>query len=196
VTVVATRAAAPSDAPRLAQLHVERISEGFLAQLGPSFLTRLYRRMIRSPQAFVVVAEDAGVVVAFCSAAQDVKRFYREFLLHDGVVAGLSAAPRILRTLPRVMETLRYPATTGDLPAAEILSVVTDERAAGRGLGSAVLQQALAELRTRGCPAAKVVVGSNNAAALRMYRRGGFDHRARISVHDDVSSEVLVWASS
>jgi ribosomal protein S18 acetylase RimI-like enzyme len=185
-----------TDAPRLAQLHVERIGEGYLAQLGPAFLTSLYKRMIRSPRAFVIVAEECGEVVAFCAAAEDVKRFYVEFIVHDGAIAGLRSAPRVLRTLPRVMETLRYPSTTGDLPQAEILAVVTDARVAGQGLGSAVLGEALAELRRRGCDAAKVVAGATNDAALRMYRRCGFDPRGRISIHDQVPSEVLVWASS
>jgi ribosomal protein S18 acetylase RimI-like enzyme len=170
--------------------------------------------MIRSPRAFVIVAEqdrpdrqDSPArqgspdlqdrdVVAFCAAAEDVKRFYVEFLARDGVLAGVGSAPRVLRALPRVVETLRYPTTTGELPHAEILAVVTDEQVVGQGLGSAVLAAALTELRSRGCESAKVVAGAANDAALRMYRRCGFDRRAQISIHDQVPSEVLVWASS
>ena len=204
------RPASADDAPRLAQLHVDRINEGFLAHLGPAFLTRLYRRMIRSPRAFVIVAEDAnidaedsnidaedrGEIVAFCAAAEDVKRFYIEFIVRDGAIAGLRSAPRVVRAMPRVMETLRYPTTTGDLPEAEILAVVADAKVAGQGLGSAVLGEALSELRRRGCDSAKVVAGASNDAALRMYRRCGFDPYGQISIHDEVPSEVLVWARS
>jgi ribosomal protein S18 acetylase RimI-like enzyme len=203
VTQATTRPAIAADAPRLAQLHVDRINEGFLAHLGPAFLSRLYRRMIRSPRAFVVVAEaanidaeDRGEVVAFCAAAEDVKRFYIEFIVRDGAVAGLRSAPRVVRAMPRVMETLRYPTTTGDLPQAEILAVVVDAKVAGQGLGSAVLGEALSELRRRGCESAKVVAGASNDTALRMYRRCGFDPHGQISIHDEVPSEVLVWAPS
>jgi ribosomal protein S18 acetylase RimI-like enzyme len=191
------RFAVLDDAWRLADLHARRINEGFLASLGPAFLGRLYRRVVRSPRAFAIVAEEHGRIVAFCAAAENVSRLYREFVVRDGIVAGVASAPRLLRSLPHVVETLRYPASTdGALPDAEILAVVTDAEAASRGWGSLVLHETLAELERRGCRSAKVVAGASNDAALRLYRRCGFAAQQRISIHDDVESEVLVWASS
>jgi len=191
------RPARLDEARRLAEMHARRIDEGFLASLGPAFLGRLYRRVIRSPHAFATVAEVDGRIVAFCAAADDVRRLYREFLLRDGVVAGCIAAPRLLRSLPHVLETLRYPATTaGSLPRAEILAVVAETEIASRGIGSLVLQQTLDGLHRRGCSSVKVVAGSSNMAALRLYERCGFAPRQVISIHDDAPSEVLVWASS
>jgi ribosomal protein S18 acetylase RimI-like enzyme len=182
------------DSQRLADLHAEQIGEGFLSSLGPRFLRRLYGRVVRSDGAFAVVAEHEGEVVAFCAAAEDVRRFYVEFVARDSLMAGVAAAPRLLRAVPRALETLRYPGTTGSLPRAEILSVVTDRHVTGHGLGSRVLTRALAELRARGCDAAKVVTGAGNEPALRMYERCGFATRRSISIHEDVPSEVLVWA--
>jgi ribosomal protein S18 acetylase RimI-like enzyme len=125
-----------------------------------------------------------------------VGRLYREFVIRDGVVAGVASAPRIVRSLPHVVETLRYPGTTGQLPEAEILAVVTDVEAAGRGWGSLVLHETLAELERRGCASAKVVAGASNESALALYRKCGFEPTQSISIHDDVKSEVLVWAAS
>jgi len=185
------------DAWRLADLHARRIDEGFLASLGPVFLGRLYRRVVRSPRAFAYVAEENGRVVAFCAAAENVGRLYREFMARDGLVAGVRSAPRLVRSLPHVLETLRYPASTAaTLPDAEILAVVTDADAASRGWGSLVLHETLAELERRGCHSVKVVAGASNDAALRLYERCGFAPTQRISIHDDAPSEVLVWASS
>ncbi len=132
------RFAVLDDAWRLADLHARRINEGFLASLGPVFLGRLYRRVVRSPRAFAMVAEENGRIVAFCAAAENVGRLYREFMVRDGLVAGVVSAPRLVRSLPHVVETLRYPAATGELPDAEILAVVTDADAASKGWGSLV----------------------------------------------------------
>jgi ribosomal protein S18 acetylase RimI-like enzyme len=101
-----------------------------------------------------------------------------------------------------VIETLRYPASTDDLPdaeilpRAEILSVAVDARATGRGIGTRVVDAATAELTRRGVTAAKVVTGADNVAALRLYGRCGFVPRAQIAVHEGTPSEVLVWSSS
>ena len=190
------RLATVGDAPTLGRLHAERIHEGFLASLGPSFLTSLYRRVARSDKAFAVVADVDGDVVAFCAAAESVRRFYGEFMARDGLIAGFRSAPRLARAVPHVLETLRYPATTGALPQAEILAVVADQRVAGQGYASRVLHHALKELTRRGCDTAKVVAGSDNSSALRLYERCGFATTASISIHDDIPSEVLVWARS
>ncbi len=190
------RFATADDAARLADMHARRISEGFLSSLGPSFLVRLYRRIVRSPRAFAVVAEDGAGVVAFCAAAENVGRLYREFMVRDGIVAGVTSAPKLVRAIPHVMQTLRYPSATGELPDAEILSVVTDPTVASKGWGSRVVRVTLDELERRGCSSVKVVAGASNDAALRLYEHCGFASLQQISLHDDVRSEVLVWASS
>jgi ribosomal protein S18 acetylase RimI-like enzyme len=196
MTAIDIRPATREDAERLAELHASRISSGFLTSLGPRFLERLYRRVVRSDNAFAFVATDQERVVAFCAAAEDVRGFYVEFVTRDSVAAVVSA-PRMLRRLPRVLETLRYPtAGNGALPRAEILAVATDERAGSRGYGGALVQRSVDELHRRGCPSAKVVAGSDNVAALRLYERCGFASHARIAIHDDVPSEVMVWAQS
>jgi ribosomal protein S18 acetylase RimI-like enzyme len=184
------------DVARAAELHTARITEGFLPTLGPRFLRRLYRRIVRSPDAFLLVAVDDGAVVGFVAGATDVGRLYRAFLVRDSVVAGAVAAPRLVRSAPRVLETLRYPATAGELPPAEILAVAVDESCTGRGIGAALVAEATAELRRRGVDAAKVVAGADNAPALRLYEAAGFAPHHRIAVHRDTPSEVLVWSSS
>jgi ribosomal protein S18 acetylase RimI-like enzyme len=184
------------DASRLADMHAQRIDEGFLASLGPVFLGRLYRRVVRSPRAFAIVAEEGGQVVAFCAAAENVGRLYREFMVRDGLVAVVRSAPRLVRSLPHVLETLRYPASTEQLPDAEILAVVTDAGVAGRGWGSRVVHETLHELARRGCPSVKVVAGASNEAAGRLYEHCGFTRTQQIEVHADVQSQVFVRQTS
>jgi ribosomal protein S18 acetylase RimI-like enzyme len=197
---VNVRLADEGDPDRLAQLHADRIRDGFLAELGRGFLERLYRRIVRSDGSFAYVATDAEPdrAVGFAAAAVDVSALYREFAVRDGLSVSLAVLPFAIRSWRRVLETLRYPASTDgdDLPAAEILAVAVDESATGRGVGKLVVDAATRELHARGVRAVKVVAGSDNAAALRLYEKCGFERRARIEVHTGVSSEVLVWNSS
>jgi ribosomal protein S18 acetylase RimI-like enzyme len=198
------RRAVASDLDRIVALHANRISEGFLPTLGRPFLRRLYRRVLRSRDAFIVVAVPGpGFPVAgFVAGVSDLSVLYRRFVVHDGVIAGLRAAPRLARSAPRVLETLRYPATADDAPAgpplpeAEILAVAVDDVVAGRGVGGALMAAAAPCFEAMGVHAAKVVTTLDNASALRMYRAAGYAPRARISVHEGTESEVLVWNSS
>ncbi|HEY1737335.1 MAG TPA: GNAT family N-acetyltransferase, partial [Acidimicrobiia bacterium] len=122
---------------------------------------------------------------------------YKRFMTHDGLLAGALAAPQIVRNARRVFETLRY--TThdgGELPKPEILSVAVDASVAGQGVGRALVERSQAEMVRRGVPAAKVVAGSDNAAALALYRACGFEEVARIQVHAGVESSVLVWEAN
>jgi len=185
----ATRA----DAPRLAELHAARISEGFLPVLGEGFLMRLYRRIVASDDAFACVAHTRGPAVGFCAVALDVGALYRRFVMRDGIVAGALAAPQLARHARRVVETLRYPSQEGMLPSAEILAVAVDPSVAGRGVGRALVERSQDELKRRRITAAKVVAGSHNTAALALYRACGFEEVTRIHVHQGIESSVLVW---
>jgi ribosomal protein S18 acetylase RimI-like enzyme len=184
----------------LAELHATRMTEGFLSELGPRFLRILYRRIVASPDAFVFVVEapldGTKTVVGFAAGALDVGDLYRRFVLRDGVIAGIAAAPRLVGSWRRVLETLRYPAGTGELPDAEILAVAVDPRVTGRGVGRLVVEAATGEFRRRGVATAKVVTGARNVAALALYTRCGFVRHEQIAVHEGTPSEVLVWSSS
>ena len=193
------RLAGIADTRRLAELHATRITEGFLPSLGPAFLDRLYRRIVRSEGSFAYVVADNrdGHVQGYAAATADLGALYREFALRDGVFAAAVAAPRLARSWRRVLETVRYPAGDGaDLPDAEILSVAVEPEAAGHGIGRLVVDAATRRLADRGERAIKVVAGSDNTAALRLYERCGYAAHSRVEVHEGVTSQVLVWNSS
>jgi ribosomal protein S18 acetylase RimI-like enzyme len=188
------RAGRPVDAPSVAALHAEQIGEGFLVTLGPRFLTRLYRRVVLSPHALLVVAESATRLVGFAAAATDTRRFYGDFMRRDALPAALAAAPACLRTPRRVWETFRYGTSDhGDLPTAEVLSIAVAADTAGQGVGSSLLAAAQEELARVGSLEARVVTAVGNEAALAMYHRAGFRQHARTEVHGGVPQEVLVW---
>ena len=182
-----------ADAVAAARLHAGQISEGFLSSLGPRFLTLLYRRIVVWPGSFLVVADEDGVVVGHAAATEDVGGLYRQFLLRDGVLAGVLAAPNLLRQWRTVLETARYPSSHDDLPAAELLAVAVDAGSRGRGVGRALVLAANEELGRRGVDDARVVVAASNAPALGLYRSSGFRPSTTIEVHADTRSQVLTW---
>jgi len=193
---ITVRRARTADAVALAELHAARIAEGFLPTLGPRFLARLYRRIARSQRACAYVAESDGRILAFAAGTPDVSAFYREFVLRDGVISAILVAPKVFRAWRPVLETLRYPAATADLPAAEVLAVATAADAGGHGYGSRVVRAVTADLAARGNGEVKVVVGDGNETALRMYRACSFVRAGDVSVHGERRSEILAWTAS
>ncbi|MET0901888.1 MAG: GNAT family N-acetyltransferase [Acidimicrobiales bacterium] len=187
------RLARADDAPAIAALHEERISEGFLVTLGRRFLTRLYRRIARSPGSVLLVADAGDRVVGFVAATASTRSLYADFLRHDALPAGLAAAPAVLRAPRRVWETLHHGRGEHDLPAAEVLSIAVAADAGGQGTGGALLAAALDALARQGVTEAQVVTAVGNQTALAMYQRAGFRHHGRTEVHAGVAQEVLVW---
>jgi ribosomal protein S18 acetylase RimI-like enzyme len=181
-----------ADAAAAAALHAGQINEGFLAILGPGFLSRLYRRVARVPGSFLLVVEDGTTTIGFLAGSTDVRGLYRSFLLRDGAAAALSCAGRLLRSWRRVRETLGH--GTGEAAdGAELLSVAVDPAARGRGAGTLLVEGFLAEIKRRGQDAAHVVVGADNHTAIALYGRAGFTTGRHFELHPGTESLVMRW---
>lgn len=190
------RAARPADLGRVAELHATCVTDGFLPTLGQPFLRRLHRRCLLDPDAALLVAESEAHVIGFLAAVVDVRRFYKRFVVRDGVVAAALAASRLAQSTRKILETLRYPGTTADLPAAEILAVAVDPAIRAQGVGRSLVTTAQLVLASRSVAEVKVVAAATNARALNLYERSGFVRRAQVEVHSGTSSVVLVWTAS
>jgi ribosomal protein S18 acetylase RimI-like enzyme len=196
---VTLRFATLEDVSGVAALHASRISEGFLVTLGPAFLRRLYRRVVLSHHSFLLVADDTRAVCGFIAVAESTRALYREYLVRDGVAATVAAARGIVRAPRSVWETLRYglrgndDAGAASGAGAEILATGVSADWAGRGIGTALVREAIEELERRGITSARVVTAVGNVAAVRAYERGGLRSCGRDVVHKGVTQELLVW---
>ena len=192
--VETVRLAGTADTAESARLHAAGIQDGFLPRLGPLVLARLHRRMSRDGGSFVLVAGESGQVIGFVAGTVSVGALYRSFLLRDGPVAAVLAAPRVPRVWRPALETLRYPSRSDpEWPAAELLAIAVSDDVRHRGVGRALTLALQDELRRRGVDRAKVVVGSGNQAAIGLYRSCGFQPAGSVEVHAGHRSEVLVW---
>lgn len=212
------RTATERDAATAAGLHVAHVTGGFLPTLGPRFLGLLYRRVVRSSSAFLLVADPGpgSDPVGFLAGATDLRRLYGEFLRGDGLPAAAVAAPRLVRAAPLVLETLRYglgrrapaavpPGDDGAGPTgsrapgdvghrrgeAELMALAVDPACRRQGIGAALVAAFVDRLATAGAATARVVVGADNAAAMALYRAQGFEPAAELQVHAGVRSLVL-----
>jgi len=189
--VGALRPGRPDDARAVGELHARLITEGFLSSLGPRFLRRLYGRIARSPDSFVLVVDDAGKPVGFVAGTLSLGRLYRRFLALDGLAAGLAAPLRLAGALPTVLETLRHGRADHDGADAELLAVAVDPAWRGRQLGVALVEGFLAEVARRGARSAQVVVGAGNERAIAVYRRCGFAPARTFEMHRGTTSLLL-----
>lgn len=62
---------------------------------------------------------------------------------------------------------------------ARLYSIAIARAARGQGLGANLLQTAEREARARGCAAMKLEVRTDNAPAIALYERRGYQRRAR-----------------
>ena len=182
------------DAETAASLHTVEIREGFLSSLGPRFLAYLYRRLALSPDSFLLIAETDGRPVGFLAGTENVATLYRRFLVHDGVAAALTSAPRLIRAIPRVLETLRHGSHPGDASTqAELLSIAVDGSARRSGAGRLLVSAFLVEMRRRDVPAADVVVAKDNLGAIRLYQSQGFKTAVEFENHPGTVSLLMRW---
>lgn len=189
------RQARARDASALARIHREALPEGFLSSLGQGFLQRMYLALARDREAVALVAEHGDRVVGFATGVRSVRGFYRRFYLRHGLAAAVVAAPKLLnmKMMRRITETARYPSASQDLPDSELLSIAVTDGWRSHGLGRALAQGILEGLKDRGAREIKVVVGAENEGGNRFYAGMGFEHRARISVHAGIPSNVWVY---
>ena len=192
---IVLRTGTVDDAAAAAALHVGQIGEGFLTVLGSAFLSRLYRRVARTPGSFLLVVEDGETAVGFLAGSTDVSGLYRSFFLRDGAAAVITCGGRLVRSWRRVMETLRH-GTGISADGAELLAVAVDPTVRRRGAGSLLVDGFLSEMRSRRQDAAHVVVAADNDTAIALYSKAGFHATERFELHPGTDSLLMQWSLS
>jgi ribosomal protein S18 acetylase RimI-like enzyme len=109
-------------------------------------------------------------------------------------VAALGSWRHLVSQWRRVVETLRHGSGgTGTGRGAELLAVAVDGSWQGKGAGQSLVNAFLAEVSRRGGDAAHVVVGAENAVAVALYRRAGFEDVERFELHAGTESLLMQW---
>jgi ribosomal protein S18 acetylase RimI-like enzyme len=190
------RAMRPDEAGAVAQYHAEGIPTGVLAELGVGFMTDLYRAIAASRDGFVfVVLDDEERVRGFICGTTRLGAVMRGVLLRRGwKLAGFMLRHMFSgRIVKRAFEAVFYPSRMpGDLPEAELLSVVVDPKLHGAGAGTALLEALMNEFRARDVPKVKVMVRADFERANAYYVKHGFRPAARITTHGHPANVYVI----
>lgn len=165
---VRLRAAAPADVPALSRLSIET----FVTKFGA-----LYR-----PDDLATFIEAALSERAVASELANSDRLYR-LAEREGALVGFV----------KLGLTCGFPEHARGTRVMELKQLYTAPAAIGGGIGSALMEWALAEFSTRGADEVQLAVYSQNEAAHRFYRRFGFEKVADVTfqVGEQLDAEFL-----
>lgn len=180
----------------IASLHRASIPSGFLTSLGQAALSAIYGAIIRSPNAFMLVALQEDRCVGFLAASLSTRRVQCDIM----ATSWRQLAPAVLRQGVRpkiwlgIAELLMYTAKSRRrvaTPAAEILNFCVDPSCRGEGIGGKLFREMAREYARRGIRCITIVTGASQREAQRLYEREGALRVGEASVHS--SSNAIVY---
>lgn len=181
---------------QVARLHAENLDQGFLATLGPRFLTLMYQAIDECENAVLLVETRDDGVIGFVTGAGRMGPIYRRMLRHWPRLF-LALLPSLLnpRRFWRILEILFYTREAGHdetVPAYELLSIAVDPSVRGQGVSESLYRRLISRCRESDIPAFKIVVGENLVPAHRFYQRMGARVVGETEVHGGERSLVYV----
>lgn len=183
---------------QVAQLHMQGLNQGFLARLGPRFLTLLYEKIDETADYHLITHEKDGQVVGFASGGPGMGLIYR-VLLSSWLRLMISLVPSIF--LPKnvwgIWELLRHKAQehSTSLPKHELLSIAVAVEHQGSGIAETLFRGLSTAFKDSGVVAFKIVVGDKLDRAKKFYLKMHVEPKAKIEVHRGSSSTVFVACS-
>lgn len=172
---VIIRPARAEEAPVMARLIGEGLNSR-LNDLGPWFINFLHRHMVASALCTCLVAETTDGIVGYAAALHSTSKFYREFFLKKGLIAGLLILPWLFtaKNIRTVLNSTMYSSKANqEDPAAELISIVVLAEARGMGIGQKLLHATINDLKNAGITRLKITTPVDNKVANAMYLKQG-----------------------
>lgn len=137
---------------------------------SPASVVRV-RRAVAGDLAALVALEEASFVGDRLSRAQ-----YRRHLDSDSaLVLAASVSGQLLGSAVLFFRK--------GSQVARLYSLATQREARGRGVGGALLDAAARQARQRGCHALRLEVRADNAAAIRLYEKHGYQRSGQLTAY-------------
>ncbi len=182
MTAFIIRNANLSDLQNLVQLHQKSFPGFFLSQLGPGFLSALYRGYLESPDGICLVAEVQTQISGAILGTVKPHGFYRSLLKRRWWAFLAAAIPGLLKNpVPVARKLWGALFYSGDAPsshkenAALIASIGIHPDQQGAGIGTALLEALFDEARKRGASWAYLTTDrEDNLEGNNFYLRAGF----------------------
>ncbi|MCK4658996.1 MAG: GNAT family N-acetyltransferase [Phycisphaerae bacterium] len=176
------RLATRDDLSVLADIHAAGMPRDFLVRLGRTFQTKvLFPTMLAASGTCLYVAQEGGKVRGFLVTRLGFGGVISEVLAHHPVwmlvscVAAALRHPSLLRDAVSVLAQVRKRGAEPEVPAsAELFLMAVDPRARRRGVGRALVEHSVTQLRAGGITTYRVLPHADNKSAKRFYEDTGF----------------------
>jgi ribosomal protein S18 acetylase RimI-like enzyme len=164
---------------RVVEVHLESFPGFFLTFLGRRFLQLLYSSIVSVRQSVNFVYLDQDILVGFVVGVANPSRFYSKLIrerLFAFAWAAIAATLRRPSIIGRLFRALLYPSKSpGGDSNATLLSIAIKPFCQGRGIGKALIDAFLAEMKKRGVSVVNLTTDrDDNAAANEFYHKLGF----------------------
>lgn len=183
---------------QIADLHIANLDQSFLASLGPTFLSEVYRAMDKSDSGSLIYESVDGQAVGFVTGGTSMGPIYKAMFPRIAIW-GLPLALQLLslRRIRRVMDILRYSQSPDQggvdaLPDAELFSIAVSPSVRGKGVAQKLYTRLLDDFKVKGIERFRIVVGSELAPAHKFYLKMGAEVAADIELHSGETSKVYV----
>jgi len=189
------RLASEKDVEEIAELYHKEIKTGFVSSLGVPFLTKLYKAIIKSKDAFCIVAEIDKQINGFIAGAVNINKFYWHFSKKYFLKAGLSFFSKVLKphNIKKIFETLFYPRKRIDLPKAELITIVVKKEFQNQGLEEALFKNFVREMKKRGARSFKSTISETFKSTIEFYEKMGLKFHRSVEIHKGHPSRVYVY---
>lgn len=174
------------DCERVAELHSAAMGNSLWAQLGPRFLTELYRGLVDSPYFLGFVYEERDEhaerrVLGFIAGSTDTDKMFKQVFSQRVALLSLTAAPRVLlrpALLLKLLQTPKYSklSTEGsaDIPG-ESLFCSFEPQLRGKRIAGHINKVLFDDLLARGHSHIKISTETDNEGANRQLKSWGFE---------------------
>lgn len=180
----------------IAYIHIENLDQGFLARLGPVFLSEMYRALDHNPETVLIAQLQNDEVIGFVSGGHNMSSVYKNMMLRIWVW-GLPLAVRLLsiKRIKRILDIIKYGQKNGeahDLPSYELYSIAVKPAFRGHGISSSLYEALANHFKSKDILAYKIIVGNSLLPAHRFYTKMGAKPYGEVEVHAGEKSTILI----
>jgi len=187
-----------SDYKRVAKLHIENLNQSFLASLGISFLTEMYRAIDISENTALIVEFRDNQIIGFVTGGSGMGAVYKKMMSRIWVWGGpLSIRLLSIKRIKRVLEIVQYSLlntkeSLTDIPLDELFSIAVAPSFRGRGVSAGLYGSLSNYFRNNKIYSYKIIVGQALAPAHRFYSKMGAVPHGEIEVHAGEKSILYI----
>ncbi len=167
--------------PQVVGVHMRAFPNFFLTFLGPRFLKQFYASFVTDPMGMGFVATDAasGKVLGVVAGPLNPNGYFKRLLKKRWWAFCLASASAVIRrpsAAKRLLRAVFYRGEAPEGPPRSLLSsIAVAPEAQGLGLGKALTQAWLSEVRSRGSAGAYLTTDAeDNESTNQFYRKTGW----------------------